>query len=464
MSGARPGELSWSPDLHVQFARRSALLTRATRAAAGAALAAVAGWVIGLSPDWHALALFGAAVIAAAWPPRAGVDAAFAAIAEQAGLAYQTHVEHGGRDDPHGLLAAAAVQARLSVRDVTPPRQGAWWLPLAALAVAVWLLAGVVGGPGGWMSPTPTTTGLPDGSPTPASPPPLVSEPELDEPLPEAETAEAPEPPSPPAEQRPDTGGPGAVGEDAPDGEAEGLEREALERFLESLRERPSMTEAELAAAERDREAGEADADSPMAELQGEPELGPQDGQRTPAERPDDFDPETVTGLPEEVAAGDSPSEEQEGEVPPEHGEAGEGDAGTFQEAEADGGLGGDETAEEAELDPGTGEDDLGVDRGTAQDETAIDAGEGDEAGRGAGLPTGGLDDVPDPGGELEQLTGILGQGPESLGGRVRLPGRDSDVELTPSALERYERAVEQAVTDGAVPVEYQEVIRNYFR
>lgn len=63
-----------------------------------------------------------------------------------------------------------------------------------------------------------------------------------------------------------------------------------------------------------------------------------------------------------------------------------------------------------------------------------------------------------------EFLEGVLRNGPDNPGGAIRLPG-SGDVTLPAgSSVEGYRRAAEQAVTEGNVPLEYQEVIRRYFR
>ena len=460
-------DLQWSPDLHERLASRAAALTRLTRAAAAAAAAAVAGWLLGLSPGHHAVAVLAGAGVAAVWPLRHGLSAAFETIAQQAGLAYQTHVEHTGRSDPHGLLAAASVQARLSIRGVTPPRQGAWWLPLAALALAVWLLASVVGGPGGWFATTPS--GSPELGPTAPSPPsPIVSEPES-EPEAEAEEVEAAEPGAGPPPPAPPERGPGSSADDAVgDSDAEGLEREALERFLDSVRERPSFSEAELAAAEAERDGVRDDADADVASA----ELGPEedesegfgDGQPTPSDRPAE---DATRDQTFELPGGDPADPDSDGldeeQRPDDGADAGDGD--DAPEAAGDEALGeeGTEPDDDAVPQPERNGDDTGA-AGVASDEPGLDAGSGEDAGIGAGSPVEGDDQVPDAAGELEALPGLLGPGPETLGGRVRLPGRDSELTLEGGDAARFERAAEQAVTDGSVPVTYQEIIRNYFR
>lgn len=464
-------DTTWRPDLHERLARRDDRRTRAFRSAAAAALVAAIGWFADLSVAWHVASVAVAALAGALWPVRRSVLEAFRTIAEQAGLAYQTHLEHRGGADPYGLLQAAETQARLSVRGVVPPARSAWWLPLASLAVALVVLTAFTGGPASWLR---GATGVPDGgvSGTPPSAPPPVTDlarEQADDPT----ASDATEPPAAPeqadAPSEADDRGPGGGADEAAEAAdgAGGLEREALDRFLESLRERPRVSESAgaLSDADRDGVRDDADADLAEAEVRGEVEEAPDDRDRTPDGRGD----ETGEG-------------ERSVEVPAGNGETDDvGDeAADLDDGVADGtGPGPDPDAEqgedgaaEADEQPGeapttSSEGAPDEDDGTAgfgPEQGELDAGTGDEAGVGPGTPMGQDDQVPPPAGELEALPGMLGPGPETLGGRVRLPGRDSDLAPTPSAAERFERAIEQAVTDGSVPVSFQEIIRNYFR
>jgi len=61
-------------------------------------------------------------------------------------------------------------------------------------------------------------------------------------------------------------------------------------------------------------------------------------------------------------------------------------------------------------------------------------------------------------------LPGVLQDGPENPAGTVRLPG-DTEVFLPPGrAVTEYQTAAEEALSEGDLPLAYQEVIRRYFR
>lgn len=452
----------WTADLHLRLARRAALHTRVTRAASLAAGATALGWLLGLTPAVHAAVLVTSAALGALLPVRTPTLAAWRSIADQAGLAYQTHVEHADRDDPYGLLAATSVQAQLSVRGVVPPRQGAWWLPLAALALTIWLLGVVLGPPTLWRgadtSATPATSASP---PTPPAAPGVDESTSDDGELTDEPPDTAPSAPSQPRSSRPtDSAGADAASDGAPGT----LERDELDRFLDALRERPVSPEADGATRDIERsdlrDGGDADLES--AELRDDPGAEDADAALAPSDARDaDGSPEQRVELP--GAGGEGDSEQVDGEAPED------GSDGAASEPSPDGEDAGPGAAADGdESDQGAPQADAG-EEGSQEaalggDQPGFDEGTGDDAGAGIGPPQGAQDGVPEPGGELEALPGLLRSGPESPAGRVRLPGRDSELAPQGPAATSFERAVEQAVTDGSVPVTYQEIIRNYFR
>ncbi|CAN5677454.1 hypothetical protein BH23DEI1_BH23DEI1_13760 [soil metagenome] len=453
---------TWRPDLHHRLARRYTFDVRATRGAAGALAASLAGWAVGLDLAPHGVLMLVAAVVGAALPARAPIERAFGWIGRESGLAYQTHVEHDGRSDPYGFLAEAALQARLTVRAVAAPPRNPWWLPVAAVAVGIWLIAAVVGG-------LPSLTGLgttpagvggtPESAPPPVSAP-VPGDPDASDPL--AEEAAVEEEPDGDASTPPDDEG-DDEGERRDDGAGDASEGETVERFLDNLRERPGDAAERAPEAERDAARDGVRDDDRAASA-------PEPGERDPSGdfdaqlRPTPADPE-----------GDEESSETEipggGDTDPD-GEPGEdGEAGTEADPEGENGDGSEEGAEEVgdadaegdEGEPTPAEDGQRPDGGPGGEEP-FDAGAGDDAGVGRGAPGDAETEELEAAGESEPLPGLLLPGEETPGGRVRLPGRDDGHLPEGRITERYERAVEQAVTDGTVPVPYQEIIRNYFR
>jgi hypothetical protein len=459
-------DMSWRPDLHERLARRDDRRIRALRAATAAAAVSLLGWIVDLASLWHVIAVLGAALGAAAWPSRRGLADAFRTIADQAGLAYQTHLEHVGRDDPHGLLSAAEVQARLSIRGVVPPPQGAWWLPLAAVATALVVLTALVGGPGTWFG---GDAGVAVGGPSgPSTPPPVVRDEGAATPEDAAtDAAEAAEPTAPGTPAAAPDRGTGPSADDAGDGDGGGaLEREELDRFLEALRERPSVRDSvdPRSGVERDGVRDDADADLRGAQLREDGADMGDDPRRTPDQRSEEAgEADRSVEVPAGAGMGDDDGDEAGEPEDGEGAEAGTSDVPGVDEGE-DGSAADGEQPGEAPTGAAEGAPDDAPEVGGGADDPSLDAGTGDEGGIGPGAAAGVDGQIPEPAGDLEALPGILGSGPETVGGRVRLPGRDSDVAPTAVSAEGFERAIEQAVTDGSVPVPYQEIIRNYFR
>ena len=443
---------TWRPDLHLRLARRYALDVRATRAAGAALIVSLVAWAFGVDFTLHGALMALAAAVGAAVPAQPPVSRAFGWIGREAGLAYETHVEHDGRADPYGLLAEAAVQARLTIRGVAPPPRSPWWLPLAATAVAVWLIAAVVSPFGGLagLGGAGTTSPPPQPSPPPVTAPQTGADDEdgLES---EDDLAEEPEAGSPPFDPGRDAGD----GADAPASEAS--EGEAVERFLENLRERPAAAEersTDLAERDLDRDALREDE---REDQQPERVRRDEDAALEGSLRPTDERDEDAEPIDADVPGGGERDEGEDGEDGDVEG-AGEGDEEPGLEQGEDG------VSEGGDDDDAEGMEQRQDGMPGADDEMGFDAGEGDDAGIGTGAP----DETPaaelGPEGDPDALPGMLLPGEETPGGRVRLPGRDDGHVPEGRSVERYERAVEQAVTDGTVPVPYQEIIRNYFR
>jgi hypothetical protein len=439
-----------SRPIHETVARRWWVVRLASQAGVGAVIGSAVALALGAPPWLHLVAIAVAAVAAGAWPIRRDERRALLWVAERSGLAYETAWEHARGDavgssasaaDPAAALrAAVAVQGRLAVRDLRPPPMSAWWLPLLTLAVGMWAWSWLVT-PGGPTSPaTPGTGPTPPApsAPGPATPDPLVpDEPEEAAP-PTVDTEDASG-----AEPGADDGGDGAAGAAGTGSDGAASERDALERFLDSIRERPELTEEERRAAEAAMAAERSD-----EEGDGEPEaeaaLQPSPGDDRDADR----DGEEVAG------EGDAEGEDGGAEAGDEEG------ATDGEEGEEVAGSGVDEAGE-------PGEDGSEGDGAPGETEAGgPEEGDAEGAGLGIGAEHGGAEGVDAAGEDPEALPSILGPGPEQAVGGVQLPGVAPEGDAFPAgaAGTPYRRAVEQALGEGEVPVPYQEVIRNYFR
>ena len=453
--------------LHHHLASRGAWSVRLRRGAVVALLASVLALFLRAGPVPHLIACAVGFALGLAIPVRGAMAQALSSIRRRAGLSYETALDVLATDgsDEFGLRGSVVERARLAVRDVRPEQPPAWWLPVLALALGLTLfsfgevLSGV-GGAGG-------QSGGIDGAPTPGpADTPAAAEPEREDDAiapPEEAPGQAEEDPESTrrdeddeAEGRSATPPSGDVGGDAP-----------LSRFLDSLRERPDSPENNEEAGAPGSPGGQ----PPRAQDPTSP--GDQQGD---AERVDlEQGPSSQAG----ESQGDPQQEQAQGQTEgdPEGGDEGDG---SDQEGEGDSGESGD--------DPGSGQPQSGDQPGeggatpSAGQEPGESQGDSQAAGitpddgSGAGDPeealgagAGGGEEseagaAQAEGGDPELLPGILQDGPENPAGTVRLPG-DAEVALPPGRSPAdYQSAAEEALTEGDLPLEYQEIIRQYFQ
>lgn len=429
-------------ELHRQLAGAEAWHRRITVASLAALVGSAAAWLVGPPLGWHVTAVVVAFLAGLAWPVPDTTTRALGWIAGRAGLAYETALTVGSATgqtetgDPYGFRQALGDRARASTARVQPPRRQHWWIAVLAVALGLLLLpaAQLVG-------PAAGTNGV--GGP-PETTAPVSPEPEADEPLVDLEEPEEFERGAEPRDNAGDSQSP-ADGDLAPGASGD---QEPLSRVLDNLRER----------------------DNPFRSVEAPQEEG------TPAapvsQQREDEPPQDADGA-QQRSRGQEPGEAEEGQEPGAAaegtGEPGEGDEQSDEgrseegpdEGEGEGTPGptaGDENAPEREGDTPAG----GQEPGDGEGELDPDASSGIGQGPSAPRPTDGLEEG--PGQQPEFLPGQLERGPENPGGSVLLPG-EGDIDVPDELRQReYRRAVEEAVTDGQVPLEYQEIIRNYFR
>ena len=452
-------------ELHLHEARVAAVHRRLLHAATAALAASVVALFLPLGLTGRALVVLAALLLGAAWPLRRGVDAALASIRQQTGLSYETALgllQSGGGaaapeatadpshdpspEDAYGFGEAVLERAALSIRGYEREPRPAWWLPALVIAVALVLVPEFLGS-----TTTPFTRSAPA---APAS---------GSEGVPEAEQVPEPAPPEPPAPGRAEPPGaapgrdeeqPEAPVTDLPEGD---VERQApLARYLQSLRERPATAGAPTDGSATPDDAADADrqGDSDPRDGESSQQSGPSEPtDREPTGTSDDAveSPNNTSG-PEEADQGQEDGAEGDGagDAEAQEGEEGAGPAGE-QPDEGQAGTGGEDG--EGAMQVSTGSGDAGSDAEGA-----------DSAGVGGSAPGEELTDPAGAGGQQEQLPGVLRDGPESVAGSVRLPG-STDVELPQGTnYAPYQSAAEEALSEGDLPLDYQEIIRRYFR
>lgn len=477
--------------LHLRMARLSNWSKRLMRGSLLALLASVVALFAGLEWLPHLIVCLAGFGLGLALPVPGAQRAALAEIRDAVGLSYETAlglIEQAANttdapllaatgaapaasgsaaaetslSDPYGFRSAVIDRARLSVVDVRPQSPPAWWLPALAVALALLLVgllenpagAGRLGGAGG-----------PDGGGVSA---PAAGAEETGE-EPEEEVAAPLEPEAGRAQEPQGAGGQGeeqAADSPAVAPPAEGNDSAApLSRFLDSLRERPE-------------DQGGADAGQPEAGQAAEPSGA--EPEREPGGQPGERGSE-----PQRTEIGSSPDgQPSEAEAQGDQGE-GEGESGGVGEAEnSEAGADGQQPgAEDEQGQAGAGEQEAPGEQGEApvgqageqleEGESGLQGGgadgENSESMEGGGAgEAGGIDQAAGVAegeeSQAEFLQGVLEDGPESPAGTVRLPGDDQVTLPAGRSVSDYQNAAEDAITEGDIPLSYQEIIRRYFQ
>lgn len=433
--------LSGDFNLHNRLLRQRNRHIRLTRGSVLLLAVAAAGWFAGLGFALHLGLSVLAGLVGVGWPVHGSYRWAFGYITHKGGLAYETALvmERQPRDE-HGFRNSVRARARASIAGMDQPRFNEWWLAALILALAIILLPALQLSPPWAVDP-----------PVPPPADPLVSSPDTPDDDAEEETPAADEAqPEPDAQELAAPEVEQAAGDnqqppDAASAETPGTEREGevLDRFLDNLRERPREPEP---APEIPGTPVPADAD--------EAEQNEDEEEDSDSTAPfDEQDPDAAESHPDNQTGADSASDGQEGEQQEELDDAGPEQPGEQNEPAGDSEQPGDAPVPTGEQDPDGAQ-------GLTEGEE-----DGDSAGGGPGTEgfAGEQERLPAQG-EEEFLEGQLLGSEVNIGGDVRLPGF-SDVELPPGTTpNQLGEAVERSLTGGNVPLEYQDIIRNYFR
>lgn len=460
---------------HLRLARRRELNRRLVRASLLAVMMAAVLLVTPVSGVWHALLTVLAFTLGAVLPARGAQAEALEEIRAHAGYSYDTALDllaaegDAANRDPYGFAAAVMQRARLVMRGFQPKQQAAWWLPATLMALTLLLLpsllpsSGLLGGGSG-----------PSGTGSPATAPGLeetISEPEGEE---EVEAEPQPEAPGRVSDDSdPDGADTPPDGELAPPPPDDGSGQAPLARYLESLRERPAA-------------AGGAETQGSAQPVQETPGESVADGERTTAVqtaagRPEDATTPSDEAGRQEDAAGETAADgdrsgatrAQEGDdnAASQDGSDGQGQAGATPDQS--GPQRGDDQAltEDDGAAPGAGDQRSDAEREAGGEDGAGSSGEqsasGDgsnDAGRGGAEAAGEPTAIELSSGAPELLDGQLLDGPETSAGTVRLPGSDEVQLPSGTAVAPYRSAAEEALTEGDLPLDYQQIIRRYFQ
>lgn len=486
---------------HVQLAKRFYWQTQLWHCALLGLFASLLAYALGAPLLWHALITVLGFIVGFAWRSQHNKRKALRYIEDEIGLSYSTAVElhhlaeqsdipsqagddQATRPQQLGNFFAEAVvrRAHYRVRRLEQPNLQPWWLPMFACALILIILPNL-SLPSLPRRTRPPSSTLPQVGSTPLSP--LLDD-SVTDPLTEQPNASGSE-----SETRPDEVEGDSAADlddfDTPDSDdaPPAGEGDTLDRFVEGLGSSQSTE-----SADRRPQPNAPDEPEPQAGGNAVPRAGDQNFREIP---PDDRVQNVAQGQAPQGSGefardtGSDPGEQgseqgdQNGEgrlaaadnnAPPEDGAAGEDAQEGDTQAEQEGGdpqAGSQSQPESSSADtpqnggnPQETATDASQDAGDAGfDESLNDPsnGTGDRGGR-AETDDAELSSASEP----EQLESSLQEGVINVGGQVRLPGDDEVTLPAGSSPEAFERGIEQALSEGRIPVEYQEILRSYFR
>ena len=433
-------------DIHNTISKRQSWGKRLLRASALACVLSLILWFTGVPLIWHLLIVAASFLAGLLLLRQHGADLALSWIAERIGLSYQTALELSQTEtkDTYGFYDAVTDKAKVQAGRLDLPSTSRWWLPLAALAFGIALLPFAPFGGADRLA----GLGISNDAPLPSRTATLDDEEDSTQ-TEQAEDIQRPDevPDLPASDVAPppmleDYEGDG--GQAPPeDLNARVADQETLSRFLDNLETRQAPERNPFDQAPPQNQQGQ----------QGERSSEPGDGAQQMSSADQQGSEEAGEGAGEGEQGGEYSAEQQD------NGSS----EGTPQEGQTETEQGGsqDGTNPAADGSPTEGNND-GVQAG---EQNGLDSGANDSAGGSPSTPNAnGEERLNAPENQPEFVEGVIGGGPTNLAGSIRLPGAAGESgQLTPSA-QSYERSNEQAITEGRIPLEYQDIIRNYFR
>jgi hypothetical protein len=399
---------------------------------------------------------------------------ALAWIRERAGLSYETALEQRTRADDFGFSETLQQRASEETSRLAPPKYQVWWLPMLAVALGLAflpLIPSVANIPSPFNAPpqtAPTTTTV--NEPNPSEP----NQPSAAEAANEPNATDASASPSSATGETnaSELNNPGGSSSSSASQNNQSADEEALGRFLDNLKENEpesASPDADLSSVmpqgQRNSTSDEDNASRPRSE------------QTNPFAQPGDQQEE---GQAQADSSQNAEGEEGQGNEGEQNQEGQSQGSQEQQQAQGENGGGEEQASSGEEQGEGTspqstgeeGEQNQGGNGESASADGAGDQGENDtgQNAEGAGnLPGSPLGQSEEAIGSSQQnpefLQGRVNEGPNNTAGTVRLPGETSQTVFPEgSSPGSFSRAEEEALTEGRIPLEYQEVIRNYFR
>ncbi|MGL4609555.1 MAG: hypothetical protein ACRCYY_07695 [Trueperaceae bacterium] len=489
-------------DLHDQLAKQRLWFFRLMISSLAALTVSFVLWLVRVPLVWHlggiAFAFVAGAFVAGFLVERSMKAWSLAWIRERSGLSYETALEKAQQErvqrekaqqDSFGFATTVQKRALESAAQLTPPTYQAWWLPPLVVALGfafLPLIPKLNALPTTLTARPPTTnTNTPNAPATPEQPNPQRPN------QPEANTSSTSPATSPREADTSGLEGSSNTGSGNPNNQT--ADEEALGEFLDNLKQQqPPSTDVDT------------DLSSVMPQSQ-RATSGNQDSSSQPrSEQPRSEQPRSEPTNPFSQASqseGERAQQEQAQQEQTQQGEGEETQSQTEQQAQqSEGGQNeGAGANEQPENQSGTSEQQQSTSQQNTEanqegSEPPTEGNEGEEGQQGGGgqsanaegegrsesdsgqnadgagnLPGTPVaqdsDDIGTSQQSPEFLEGQVTESASNTAGTVRLPGESEGTAFPETnAPSTFSRAEEEALTEGRIPLEYQEVIRNYFR
>jgi hypothetical protein len=430
-------------EVHKNIASKRYWSTRLIVCSSTALVVSFLAWLVAARPAVHWGVLVLGFLIGFAVPIKSTLEWALGQIRTQIGLSYETALE--SQPDGHGFYDGLQTRAKESVTRLELPKTQAWWLPLLFVAIAFTLLPLIpksLSFNGLSETTNPALPKLPTANPDFSATPPTPQD-----------ASQATVPPSPDAEtpqgERTETqDAQGNLGQSSGDANRDNqlADQEALTRFLDELQQQhqqqgtPAPTTANPEIKPGASSSGANSENSQTQEQQTNPFEKITEDKQTPAESQAE-QPQTGNQQSEPGQQENQSNEPSESQSPSQD---------ASQPATQETG-------------PGTPSDA----QGNQENQGLQENGEGQGAGITGGLPNEGQNQelAAESQQEPELLSGQINGGPQNVAGTVRLPNTTNETAPVSNTVSPVFRPTdEEALTEGKIPLEYQNIVRDYFK
>jgi hypothetical protein len=407
----------------------------------GALLGSLIGWMFSLSLAMHWVLMLIGFLMGFFIPVASTLPWAMAWIRERVGLSYEAALE--SQPDPYGFHQKLQERAKTQLRQLELPTLQAWWLPIMIAAISLTLFPLIpkvitTFSAGRDTNPSTSDTPGPNEAITPQSPPESG----------QSSTATPPEEANTPqtTSEAQDLEAELSQSSNTANRDNQVADEEALSRFLEELQQKGKQSET----------------NNISPQLQPGQSTNSEDGDNASSIEDEQTNPFENITEPREGEASNEPgqtqSEQQQNQPSQQENQTESTDLEQSQ------GSSQENSEPQSQENNASGSKTQGQEKG---DQALRDEGEGEGAGvlgsEPGETPGSGLEGESQQAPEL--LEGQILPGPQNVAGTVRLPNSPDEVAPPSNTIApSFRPSDEEALTEGKIPLEYQNIIRNYFR